>query len=607
MTGPPPADTPPWRVGGFTEVRELGAGAQGRVVLARHAGTGAPVAIKYLDRRDGDERAVESLRAEAVMLGRVDDPHVVRLYRFVSAERGVALVMEAVNGVSLKRILAEHGALEPEAALTVLKGSLRGLAAAHAAGVVHRDYKPANVVVRADGLSKLIDFGVAVLAGDGGGSGTPAYMAPEQWEKRPASPATDVYAATCVFYECVTGRRPYGGDLAALAGAHLRASVPVEQVPAALRDLIARGMAKSADDRPAGAADFVAELDAVASSVYGSDWEGRGVRAMAGAAVAVAAVFPLVAAGLAPAGGAAAGTAAAGTGTAVGVTAGGGVSAAVAAKAAGAVIAATAVAAGGAGVYAASTGDEASRADGPRVLQVRPVSFTRTSSGPSTRVTARVPQLSGLPGGLAARVNALVRAPAERWARSAGPDLAAFRPRDDPANPYTGKVEYDVGLKGPKLFSVRYTFSGTVMTRNTPAVRVVTVDLTTGRALAGGDFFRSDALTGPRMSALTRLLAEYGPGHGALCDEGPFWDEESRRYVDTPPASRDLTPALVNEGVLHMLPTRQGIVFYPPVSRMGYSMACGRQWRPFHVPYRRLGRYIRPDVIRAAGAAVPSP
>uniref|UniRef100_UPI000AD920D4 serine/threonine-protein kinase n=2 Tax=Actinomadura formosensis TaxID=60706 RepID=UPI000AD920D4 len=312
MSDPSPAETPPWSVEGFTEVRELGAGAQGRVVLARHTGSGTPVAIKYLNRRDGDERAIESLRAEAVMLGRVADPHVVRLYRFASAGRGVALVMEAVNGVSLKRILAEHGALEPEAALTVLKGSLLGLAAAHRAGVVHRDYKPANVVVRADGLSKLIDFGVAALAGDGGGSGTPAYMAPEQWERRPASPATDVYAATCVFYECITGRRPYAGDLAALAGAHLRAPVPVDEVPEALRDLVARGMAKSADDRPAGAAGFVAELDAVASSVYGADWEGRGVRAMAGAAVALAAVFPLVAAGLAPAGAAAGGAAAGG-------------------------------------------------------------------------------------------------------------------------------------------------------------------------------------------------------------------------------------------------------------------------------------------------------
>jgi serine/threonine-protein kinase len=334
---------------------------------------------------------------------------------------------------------------------------------------------------------------------------------------------------------------------------------------------------------------------------------------MAGAAVALAAVFPLVAAGLAPAGaaaGAAAGTAAgtaAATGTAAGVTAGGGVSAAVAAKAAGAVIAATAVAAGGAGVYAASTGGDAAPADRPRAVQVRPVSFTRTSSGPTTRVTARVPHVSGLPAGLAGRVNALIREPAERWAATAASDLAAFAPRDDPANPYTGKVEYDVGLNGPRLFSVRYTFSGTAMTRNTPAIRVVTVDLTTGRALAARDFLRPDALTQARMSALTRLLGEYGPGHGALCDEGPFWDADGRRYTGKPSDAQDLTPALVNEGVLHMLPTRQGIDFYPPVARMGYSMACGREWRAFHIPYRRLGSFVRPDVFRAAGAAVPTP
>ncbi|MFC6934299.1 serine/threonine-protein kinase [Actinomadura yumaensis] len=296
-----------WRVEGFTEVRELGSGAQGRVVLARHATAGTPVAIKYLARRDGDERAVERLRGEALMLGRVDDPHVVRLYRFVSGEQGAALVMEAVNGVSLKRVLAEHGALEPEAALAVLKGSLLGLAAAHGVGVVHRDYKPANVVVQADGLSKLIDFGVATLAGEGAGSGTPAYMAPEQWERRPSGPATDVYAATCVFFECVTGRRPYGpGDAAALAAAHLRAPVPVEDVPEPLRDLVARGMAKRPDDRPAGAAAFAADLERAAGAAYGPDWERRGVRALAGAAVALAAVFPLVVAGLAPAGGGAA-------------------------------------------------------------------------------------------------------------------------------------------------------------------------------------------------------------------------------------------------------------------------------------------------------------
>ncbi|WP_344281605.1 serine/threonine-protein kinase, partial [Actinomadura napierensis] len=287
-----------WRVSGFEEVRELGRGAQGRVALARHGGTGAPVAIKYLP-ADAHPGAKDAFRNEARMLGRVDDPHVARLYRLVEHEDGTALIMEAVEGVSLKRVLAEHGALGPEASLLVLKGSLRGLAAAHAAGVVHRDYKPANVVVRADGLSKLIDFGIAVWTGEGDRSGTPTYMAPEQWRGEPATPATDVYAATCVFYECVTGERPYSADdRMALMGKHATAPVPAEKVPEPLRALVLQGMAKDAAYRPPGAAHFVGELDRIAVQAYGPDWEQRAVRALAMAAAAFAALFPLAAAGL---------------------------------------------------------------------------------------------------------------------------------------------------------------------------------------------------------------------------------------------------------------------------------------------------------------------
>ncbi|GAA2588410.1 serine/threonine-protein kinase [Actinomadura fulvescens] len=294
-----------WRVTEFEEVRELGRGAQGRVVLARHAERGTPVAIKYLP-ADADDAAKERFRYEARMLGQVDNPHVAKLYRLVESDEGIAIIMEAVEGVAFKTILERYGRLEPEAALTVLKGSLAGLAAAHAAGVVHRDYKPANVVVRADGLSKLIDFGIASFAGTTAGSGTPVYMAPEQWRGGSATPATDVYAATCVFFECVTGERPYRGDLAALRHAHLEMPVPLEQVDEPLRHLVARGMAKQAGQRPASASAFIAELEETARRAYGSDWESRGVRVLATSAVAFAALFPLAAAGLAPAGTAAA-------------------------------------------------------------------------------------------------------------------------------------------------------------------------------------------------------------------------------------------------------------------------------------------------------------
>ncbi|WP_207709856.1 serine/threonine-protein kinase [Actinomadura macrotermitis] len=334
-----------WRVAGFDEVRELGRGAQGRVVLARHAVRGTPVAIKYLA-AGAPEAAREMFRREARLLGQVRDPHVARLYRLVESEQGLAIVMEAVDGVSFKEILGRYGTLEPEAALAVLKGSLRGLAAAHAAGVVHRDYKPANVIVPADGNSKLIDFGVATLDGAASRSGTPVYMAPEQWRGEPASPATDVYAATCVFYESVTGERPYTGDV---RDGHLNRPVPVERVPGVLRPLVERGMAKDPAGRPAGAAAFVGELEELARGAYGADWESRGVRALAGSAVALAALFPL-AAGLAP-------------GAAAGGAGGSGVLAVLGTKAGIAVAGAAVVgatAAGGYGVYAAT------RPDAPR-------------------------------------------------------------------------------------------------------------------------------------------------------------------------------------------------------------------------------------------------
>ncbi|TDC09517.1 serine/threonine-protein kinase, partial [Actinomadura bangladeshensis] len=284
-----------WRVDGYTEVRELGAGAQGRVVLARHDASGTPVAIKYLAVR-ADEAERERLRHEALMLGRAGSPHVARLFRLVEGPDTAAIIMEAIDGVSLKELLRQHGALGPEAALTVLKGSLLGLAAAHAVGVVHRDYKPANVVVPADGRSRLVDFGIATPAGEeAGGAGTPYYMAPEQWSRHIATPASDVYAATCVFVECVTGHRPYAGTRAELMRAHLTGEVPIDAVPEALRPLVQRGMAKAPEDRPAGAAAFVDDLERTAQAAYGRDWEARGVHALSAGAVALAALFPLAA------------------------------------------------------------------------------------------------------------------------------------------------------------------------------------------------------------------------------------------------------------------------------------------------------------------------
>src|SRR6202030_4802964 len=151
-----------WDVPGYTELKTLGSGGFGEVVLARHDSSGSLVAIKYLRQNLlSDAEFTELFRAEAAVLASVDDPNVVRLYEYVEAPQGAAIVMELVDGVSLRDILTHQGKTTAEAALVVLQGSLLGLAAAHQRGVVHRDFKPENVLVNGDGDSKLTDFGIA--------------------------------------------------------------------------------------------------------------------------------------------------------------------------------------------------------------------------------------------------------------------------------------------------------------------------------------------------------------------------------------------------------------------------------------------------------------
>ena len=161
-----------------------------------------------------DSGFLADFRHEAEVLASLDVPEVVRLWEYLQNARGAAIVMDLVDGVSLRRMLDDRGPTEPESALYVLHGSLRGLGAAHTGGLVHRDYKPENVLVTAEGRSHLTDFGLASPAGrEVPVAGTPSYMAPEQWEGRAPSPSTDIYAATASFVECLTGRPPYPGQI----------------------------------------------------------------------------------------------------------------------------------------------------------------------------------------------------------------------------------------------------------------------------------------------------------------------------------------------------------------------------------------------------------
>ncbi|MFC5749477.1 serine/threonine-protein kinase [Actinomadura rugatobispora] len=586
-----------WRIDGFQEVRELGAGAQGRVVLARHRTAGTPVAIKYLFQ--GSLPELERLRHEAVLLGRVSDPHVARLYRLVESERGAAIVMEAVNGVSLKRVLSEHGALGAEASLVVLKGSLQGLAAAHAVGVVHRDYKPANVVVQADGLSKLIDFGIAAPQGEGTRSGTPAYMPPEQWRGEPATPAADVYAATCVFFECVTGQRPYTGSGPELMARHLNAPVPLDVLPEALRDLVSRGMAKEPAERPHGAAAFVGELERAASEAYGPDWEQRGVRALAGTAVALAALFPLVAAGLAPAAPVVAGTAAAAGGGAVasgggaGAAAGGsGFLAGVGGKAALAV-AGAAVVAGAGGTYAYTNLND----DEPRQPPSRPVAAvisTMNQSYTDVRLVvqnAQYAQVSGIrDAALQQRINQALRGPLDETIaslRRSTREAGAACTQNSEVNTTTR-----IGLRGPTLISVVYRVRvGYCLPADGQMPgRAVTVNLKTGKVLGSEDVFKPATLTSGGVRTLWGRLTSTA--------SGDMWGPEGCRREG--PERADFYP---NRAVEREWPASTPF-FGTDQFEINYSIAGSEcPYDRLTAPYASVRDLLRPEIV----ALLPGP
>ena len=390
------SDSGDWVAPGYTEIRELGSGATGRVVLAREDAGGRLVAIKYLaPRLVGDQVFAERFRREAELMELVRDPHVVEMYALLIAPDGlgVALVMEAVEGPTLRTLLSQgHGS--PEAALALLRGSLLGLAAAHDRGVVHRDYKPDNVLVDANGESKLTDFGIAAPAWEGGApaEGTPAYMAPEQWNGYPPAPASDMYSAAVVFYECLTGVRPFRSEtLAELRTLHESAPPPLGQVPPPVRGLVERGLAKYPQERYGDVRTFLADVEAAAVAGYGADWLERGVRDLAYVAAGLIAALPLLAL--------AAGTTAAGT-----------IGLAGAAGAAGATGAAGAAGAAGAGTGAAGTGAAGAGAAG--------LGHAATQAGIQGAVQA------GQAGGQAAG-HAATQAAAHLGAQAAGHGAAA--------------------------------------------------------------------------------------------------------------------------------------------------------------------------------------
>ena len=246
----------------FVPLAVLGAGGAGVVVRARDAALGRDVAVKVIAReRVGDARSRDRFLREARAAGRLQHRHIVAVHDVDPGGRFI--VMELVPGETLKQRIAREGALAPAEVRRVAAALLDALAAAHEAGIVHRDVKPANIL-GATGVVALGDFGIAGVADSeltatGERVGTPAYMAPEQLRGQPAGPRADLYAAGATLFEAATGERLHreGGEGPALGP---RERVLAATGDGALADAIARALCERPEDRFADARELAAAI-----------------------------------------------------------------------------------------------------------------------------------------------------------------------------------------------------------------------------------------------------------------------------------------------------------------------------------------------------------
>ncbi|NYI43862.1 serine/threonine-protein kinase [Nocardioides aromaticivorans] len=263
--------------GRYRVVDRLGHGGMGVVLTAVHEDLGRRVALKLLaPQLVGSPDMVARFRREAQALARLDSPHVVQVYDTGEHDGWLYISTQLIPDGDLTALVEARGPLPPAEALGLVDQVLDGLADAHAVGLVHRDVKPSNVLLRreASGVRAfLCDFGIAQAADvvnteqTQGVIGTWAYLAPERFDGHPATERTDLYAVGCLLWFLVTGRLPYEGTMVQLAVAHQ--SAPVPQLPGddpwshAVNQLVRRSMAKDPADRFASAPEMQSFLRSV--------------------------------------------------------------------------------------------------------------------------------------------------------------------------------------------------------------------------------------------------------------------------------------------------------------------------------------------------------
>ncbi len=288
VVSPNPGDPGPSLVGRLLDGRYrldsvIARGGMATVYLAIDTRLDRIVAVKVMHKGLADDPTfVERFTREAKSAAKVAGPEVVAVHDTgTDPETGIAyLVMEHIRGQNLRQLLLTTGPLSPSRAVAVMEPVLRALASAHAAGIVHRDVKPENVLMGDDGRIKVADFGLARAVASTAVTqttthvmGSVAYLAPEQVEKGTADERSDVYAAGVLLWELLTGAPPHQGEtLASVLHKHVNEDVPapstvVDGIPPALDLLVVRATQRDATQRPKDAGEFLTELQAVKATL----------------------------------------------------------------------------------------------------------------------------------------------------------------------------------------------------------------------------------------------------------------------------------------------------------------------------------------------------
>lgn len=270
----------PRRIGAYELQRVIARGGMATVFLAVATGSGRPVAFKrILPQIASDPEFVARFRHEVQIHASLRHPNILAVLDFAAGPGDYYIVMELAEGGTLRELIDGQGPFLPEVGLAVAGEVLRGLACAHASGIIHRDVKPHNVLITASGDLKVADFGISKteqmtrLTATGALIGTPAYMSPEQATLADVDHRTDIFSTGVMLYEMLAGANPFNTgnpvtSLRMVAEHHPRHLSEVDlRIPVPCELLVERLLAKTREDRPVTAGEAVAEIDSLLASM----------------------------------------------------------------------------------------------------------------------------------------------------------------------------------------------------------------------------------------------------------------------------------------------------------------------------------------------------